>query len=352
MALRWSFWIWLGREKEEWFAQRSRDGGGQATVGAVNETATVEFSEPTEVAESGMDTEVDAECPDAVSESIDFQVEVLRKEAGKTWSGIKNIGNSCYIGAVLQCLALVDGVVVTPPREEAQVPEIVLEYQLLVKKLQSREDKIVSPSRFKRALSKWDARFNNSEPQDAHELLDVVFYELSRRAPCCEAVEKRSLGKILSTMSCSSCKYVSAADEEEFRCLSLKLKDQSQQSLSECLEMFFMEEVIPLTQKWRCSKCEQVRTGCKQLTVVSCPSLLVIHLARFIFENGQVSKNQSQVGVPQVVHVATTNYKLVAVVKHRGSRHSGHYIAEVKSERGWLVCNDSEVERTVKQSIE
>ena len=85
---------------------------------------------------------------------------------------------------------------------------------------------------------------------------------------------------------------------------------------------------------------------------MSCPSLLVIHLARFIFENGQVSKNQSQVGVPQVVHVATTNYKLVAVVKHRGSRHSGHYIAEVKSERGWLVCNDAEVKQTVKQSIE
>ena len=38
--------------------------------------------------------------------------------------------------------------------------------------------------------------------------------------------------------------------------------------------------------------------------------------------------------------------------KHRGSRHSGHYIAEVKSERGWLVCNDSQVEQTVKQSIE
>ena len=80
--------------------------------------------------------------------------------------------------------------------------------------------------------------------------------------------------------------------------------------------------------------------------------MLILHLARFCFENGQVSKNESKVGVPENVVVATTRYRLLAVVKHKGSRHTGHYIAEIRSERGWLLCNDARVERIEKQSME
>ena len=101
-----------------------------------------------------------------------------------------------------------------------------------------------------------------------------------------------------------------------------------------------------------CSKCDRVALGCKQLTLVNCPSMLILHLARFCFEDGQVSKNESKVGVPENVVVATTMYRLLAVVKHKGSRHTGHYIAEIRSERGWLLCNDARVERIEKQSME
>ena len=124
------------------------------------------------------------------------------------------------------------------------------------------------------------------------------------------------MGRLLSTMSCKSCGYVSSADDEEFRCLTVQLKSQPQQSLAECLEMYFREELIPLEQNWSCAKCDKVSVGCKQQTLVGCPRLLVVHLARFDFTDGQMSRNDSEVGIPVAVEVATTRYKLGAVVKH------------------------------------
>ena len=142
------------------------------------------------------------------------------------------------------------------------------------------------------------------------------------------------------------------AEEEESSCLSLQLKVQQDQSLVECLEKAFMEEEIPLEQKWRCSKCRQVRRGIKQQTMVMCPGLLILHLVRFSFKDGQVHKNESQVGVPETVVVACQKFRLVAVVKHKGSRHSGHYTAEIRYTGGWLLCNDSQISKMRKPSME
>ena len=235
---------------------------------------------------------------------------------------------------------------------QVQGSDIVVEYERLVGKLRVSSGMTITPSHFKRALAKLNSRFNNSDPQDAHELLMFLLLQLDSRAPGSDAVEKKSVGRLLSTMWCTSCAYVSSAEEEVFRCLTLQLKSQPRQSLAECLETYCMEEVIPLKEKWRCAKCEQVSVGCKQHTLVCCPRLLIIHLARFDFTAGQMSRNSSEVGVPVAVEVATTRYKLVAVVKHEGSWQSGHYIAQVRSEGGWLGCNDALVGKIQKPSME
>ena len=64
------------------------------------------------------------------------------------------------------------------------------------------------------------------------------------------------------------------------------------------------------------SRCLSVASNTPWL--VCCPRLLIIHLPRFDFTAGQMSRNSSEVGVPVAVEVAATRYKLVAVVKHEG----------------------------------
>ena len=93
VVLRWSFWIWIGKEKMEWFAQRSeKEGLACETVSAASEVFTDCVGKAHAEA---VETVSDIEEPGGVSESIDFQVEVLRRKANRSQSGVKNIGNSC-----------------------------------------------------------------------------------------------------------------------------------------------------------------------------------------------------------------------------------------------------------------
>ena len=71
--------------------------------------------------------------------------------------------------------------------------------------------------------------------------------------------------------------------------------------------------------------------------------MLVVHLKRFQFENGRVEKIEEKIGVPSAMRVGekNTKYDLVGVVKHSGSRKSGHYVAEVKTSHTCFLCNDA-----------
>ena len=94
----------------------------------------------------------------------------------------------------------------------------MLEYENLMKKLWCGKEKMVTPSRFKRAVAKMDSRFNNTNPQDAQEFLSFVLGHLKeRRVGDGKSVEEKSAGQMRSTMCCAACPYTSPK-YEEFNC--------------------------------------------------------------------------------------------------------------------------------------
>ena len=81
--------------------------------------------------------------------------------------------------------------------------ELLAEYGRLVATVKYSNEEVVTPSLFKRALGKVDARFNNSDPQDAHELLMLMISELKKgifRRENGRTVENLSLGKLQSRL--------------------------------------------------------------------------------------------------------------------------------------------------------
>ena len=255
--------------------------------------------------------------------------------------GLKNLGNSCYINSVIQCLSVMDNIIVH--KEEIGDNSLGVEYERLVKSLKDQERDIIVPNDFRRALGKLDSRFANNNPQDAHELLVVLLGELRRRQSRSwdtTTLECRSLGELSSHLKCKKCTHVSTS-VEEFNWLSLEIPNGLVvPSVGDCMRAFFKEEVIVKEQGWKCQVCQQGGEAAKQLVLSKVPGSFIFHLKRFRMVGRSIEKSRIPVHVPLELEINGRMYLLCGVVNHHGSRHSGHYTADIKTRLGWVQCND------------
>ena len=456
-ALRWSFWIWIGRESHEWFAQRVSEAGSQgSSTGTFDKTSTgsdgcasqqiepdvrlcgsaaqfddvqadttvtdvpvevndlsgglQEFDCPEDLVEvectSGVGCSVDllepeytavlldedidelvelgatgtgedvSVCLDVLEErtadpaeigvqaelkssavGVDHQIKALRNEAdirqrvvservflghrNWLWSGLKNLGNSCYMNAVMQCIAVVEDVAVD---EGTPAHPFIQEYVKLVDRLQRRTAKTIVPREFKLALGHVNGQFRGRAPEDAHELLTTIMVQLEVCATPGPSLEHRSRANLISELTCASCLCVSSS-EHNVNCLSVPIVDKPKVTVMDGLNRYFAAEHMDAGEAWTCSACGAKSGGTKKLKLERFPDLLVVHLNRFTFKNGLVEKNEAAVGIPTNLDVHGKGYRLVAVVRHSGSRRSGHYVADISTESGWMEVDDAGVRR-------
>ena len=112
------------------------------------------------------------------------------------------------------------------------------------------------------------------------------------------------------------------------------------------LDRYHSEENMSAEEGWCCGECGKVTAAVKKLEVKDAPELLIVHLKRFTYSDGRMHKVDTDVGVPTNMDVAGESYGLSAMVKHSGSKHSGHYVANISTEHGWLLLDDHRVGKT------
>jgi len=150
-------------------------------------------------------------------------------------SGIKNIGNSCYIGSSIQCLKhtkILWDYIVESSNNSSNIDdpmhpkEIYKSFSELV--LSLKDDNLsIAPHQFKKVISANSERFSGIEQSDAHEfitfLIDKLHEELKQSENGGSIIEDIFYGAFKSTIQCTQCGHKSLS-REPFMCISLPIE--------------------------------------------------------------------------------------------------------------------------------
>ncbi|XP_074601899.1 uncharacterized protein LOC141855682 [Brevipalpus obovatus] len=324
-------------------------------------------------------------------------------------TGLKNLGNTCFMNAVLQCLA--DTVELRRYfLDQKHISDINRSNRLgsggalaealgvLIQDIRCNHMKTFSPVVFKDAVVNHMPSFVGGEQQDAHEffcmLLEKLHADLNRAKrdlssglfiepddnPAHIAINKfwthhtshsQSIvaelfeGLLMSSLKCTVCNKQSNTFEV-FTNLSLPIPTsmEGECTLAHCLDLFTDEERLTGEAAWRCPSCKTKRDAIKRIRICKLPKILVIHLNRFSYEGKLREKIQNVVEFPLTDLNLKNNvisslndptepvFDLYGVVNHNGTLEGGHYVAFSKNEENkWYGYDDHEVTESSEEDV-
>ena len=186
-------------------------------------------------------------------------------------------------------------------------------------------------------------------------------------AATCECVFHTAFAGVLrSDIACASC-GASTTTREATTGVSLDVPPatkSSRVSLMECLSNFTAVETIENTSRRVCSACAVVsESHGKQTRFERVPKILNFHFKRFEGDFKSMRKNDIHVDFPFDLDMSPyhahgckeTNhdaaYELYSVVQHSGVLEGGHYVAYVRRDGAWFLCDDAVVREADENEV-
>ncbi|XP_068131483.1 ubiquitin carboxyl-terminal hydrolase 8 [Hyperolius riggenbachi] len=315
--------------------------------------------------------------------------------AGPALTGLRNLGNTCYMNSILQCLCNTPHLAEYFHKNYYQADinrsnflghkgEVAEEFGIIMKALWTGQYKYISPRDFKVTIGKINDQFAGYSQQDSQELLlflmDGLHEDLNKAdnrkrhkeennehlndAQASESawIKHKQLnesiivalfqGQFKSTVQCLTC-HKKSRTFEAFMYLSLPLPS-SKCSLQDCLKSFSKEEKLTDNNRFYCSNCKTRRDSTKKIEIWKLPPVLLVHLKRFSYEGRWKQKLQTHVDFP-LEHLDLSpyvigpkifkKYNLFGVSNHYGGLDGGHYTAYCKNalKQRWCKFDDHEV---------
>ncbi|XP_050215299.1 ubiquitin carboxyl-terminal hydrolase 23 isoform X2 [Mercurialis annua] len=294
----------------------------------------------------------------------------------KIGAGLENLGNTCFLNSVLQCLTYTEPLAAYLQSGKHQTSCHIAGFCALCaiqkhvsRALQSSGRSLV-PKDLVSNLRCISRNFRNSRQEDAHEYMVNLLESMHK---CClpsgvpsesPAAYEKSLvhkifgGSLRSQVECQQCFYCSNKFDPF---LDLSLEIARAETLPVALRNFTAAELLDGGEKhYQCQKCKQKVRAQKRLTVHNVPNVLSIHLKRF-HAHDPGRKVDKKVLFDRALDMkpfvsgsyeGDLKYSLYGVLVHFGhSTHSGHYVCFVRTSSGiWHLLNDNEV-RPVSEKL-
>ncbi|KAJ2005774.1 hypothetical protein GGI02_001446 [Coemansia sp. RSA 2322] len=291
--------------------------------------------------------------------------------------GLNNLGNTCFLNSVLQCLThtapFAEYMLTSEHSRSCRAGDncMLCKFESHVgRALSKRENSSISPKSIVGRLKLVAKHMRIGRQEDAHEFLRLLIDSFQRSLlhgidpKIDRRIQETTLahhlfgGYLQSQVKCSRCSHESNTFDP---LLDLSLDIQAGNTVAKALRSFTRPEVLTKDNRYRCEKCSKLVEASKQMTIYSLPRILTLQLKRFSsFSGGKISRFVEfplSLGMKNYVSENSPErgpyeYRLYAVLVHAGSTsRSGHYYSFVKSPAGvWYELND-DIVRQVSERV-
>ncbi|KAL9249556.1 Ubiquitin carboxyl-terminal hydrolase 23-like protein [Drosera capensis] len=293
-------------------------------------------------------------------------------------AGLQNLGNTCFLNAVLQCLTYTEPLAAylqsgkhnnsCRRRDFCALCAI----QRHVSNALQNTGRTLAPKDLVSRLRSISRNFRLCRQEDAHEFMIHLLESMHK---CClpsgvptespTAYEKSLVhkifgGRLRSRVKCLQCSHCSDKFDPF---LDLSLEIARADSLHKALLHFTAAEKLDDGEKhYHCEKCRQKVKALKQLTVDKAPYVLAFHLKRFgsHFSGQKIDRKVHFGPAIDMKHFVSgaygegdLRYTLYGVLVHAGgSTHSGHYYCFVRTSSGmWYSLDDNRVSQVSERIV-